>query len=43
MGHDDDFFEPQPAVQQARQVALEEVHARKVAKSAVLEFASASG
>lgn len=40
MGRDDDFFEPQPVEQKARQVALEETHARKVAKAVALQFAS---
>lgn len=40
LGCDDEHFEPQPVEQNARQTALEQDHARKVAK---LELAEATG
>jgi len=42
MGHDGETFQPQPAEQEARQVTLEELHVRKVARETA-EFASATG
>lgn len=42
LGRDDDHFEPQPVEQIARQTALEQDHARKVARQD-LELAGATG
>jgi hypothetical protein len=43
MGHDGETFQPQPAEQEARQVTLEELHVRKVARETTAEFAPATG